>query len=151
MERGTKQKIEVDVIPDRKDPRAHNIVVQTPKGFLKGEIAMSDIIAERFGSTSNPARYELLRSFNAPTCWIFKMEVEKPARGRGVGTKLMKAALDALAESGVEYVVLSPQPDKMDDWERLIRFYKRFGFEEFREFEKLKLWSMLMVKKLPVK
>lgn len=146
-----KQKIEVDISLDRKDPRTYDLIVRTPQGFLKGEIGESDSIAESFGSKSNLARYELLRSFNAPTAWIFKMEVEKPARGRGIGTRLMKAALDAMMESGVEYVVLSPRPDSMDDWDRLVRFYKKFGFEEFKEFGKLKLWSMLMVKKLPAK
>lgn len=54
--------------------------------------------------------------------------VDPEARGRGVGTALMDAAEERLAEAGVEEVVL----EAMADNEAALAFYRRRGYEPHR-------------------
>jgi ribosomal protein S18 acetylase RimI-like enzyme len=134
----------VELIPDKK-AKAHHLLVKTDVGFLVGVVADSDVIAKQFGKKTNPARWKLLKSLEAPIAWLDEMKVAREERGRGIGSELMKTALDVLVENGVRYAVLSPRPERPDDLERLLRFYEGFGFQEVREFEGEPLWSPLMV------
>jgi GNAT superfamily N-acetyltransferase len=134
----------VDLLPDQK-AKAHHLSVKTDGGFLVGVIADSDVIAKQFGKKSNPARWRLLKSLEAPIAWLDRMEVSREMRGRGIGTELLKTALDVAVEHGVRYAILSPRPERPDDLERLLRFYEGFGFEEVGEFEGKPLWSPLMI------
>jgi len=54
------------------------------------------------------------------------MAVIEEARGKGVGTLLMQAALEEARQRGIDAVSLSVDPDNA-----AIRLYRRFGFEEF--------------------
>ncbi|MET3938830.1 GNAT superfamily N-acetyltransferase [Paenibacillus sp. PvP094] len=53
------------------------------------------------------------------------MAVIEEARGKGLGTLLMQAALEEARQRGTEAVSLSVDPDNA-----AIRLYRRFGFEE---------------------
>lgn len=121
------------------------IRVEAPDGFLVGSVGPSQSIADMFGRKENPARWKFLRSLKAPTAWLDEIKVKKEARNRGVGTEIFRTTLDALAAHGIRYVVLSPRPERADDYERLERFYERFGFSEVRAFKGENLWSRLLV------
>lgn len=53
------------------------------------------------------------------------MAVIEEARGKGLGTLLMQAALDEARQRGIQAVSLSVDPNNA-----AIRLYRRFGFEE---------------------
>lgn len=142
------QDFEIELTQDPHDPRVGHLSIKADGGFLKGEIAHSSIIAERFGSTSNPARYNLLQSLEGQAAWLFEIKIPRDQRGRGRGTDLMHAALGVFLQHGVQYVILSPRAETPEDGERLIRFYERLGFQEVRQFEGENLWFPLMVSEL---
>lgn len=132
----------VELVPDRK---VQHLSVRTEGGFLVGVLVNSNVIAKQFGEKLNPARWKLLKSLDAPIVWLDRMEVSKEIRSRGIGTELMKAALDVAVENGAQYAILSPRPERPDDRERLFRFYERFGFQEVREFDGERLWEPLLI------
>jgi len=53
------------------------------------------------------------------------MAVIETARGKGIGTRLIQAALDEARKRGIDAVSLSVDPDN-----DAIRLYRRFGFVE---------------------
>lgn len=137
----------VDLVPDKK---MQHLSVTTEGGYLIGVLADSDEINRQFGKKTNPARWKLLNSLNAPIAWLDQMEVRREMRDRGIGTELMKAALDVAMKNGARYAILSPRPEHPDDRERLLRFYASFGFDEIREFEGERLWQPLLILDLAV-
>lgn len=60
--------------------------------------------------------------------WIDDLHVESQYQGRGIGKKLLKVALDALYEKGVEQVWLHVKPYSPEKHDALVRFYEQFGF-----------------------
>lgn len=126
-------------------PGLDRVTFRTDKAFLVGSAGPSALLADSFGSKQNLGRWKLLKSFDAPTAWLDRIKVNKEFRGKGFGTEIMTQALQVLRESGIRYVVLSPQAEHMDDMDRLDRFYKKLGFHEVRQFEGETLWQRLMV------
>lgn len=128
-----------------KTPHLDKVIFRTDRGFLVGYAGPSALIAGMFENDSNPARQKLLRSLQAPTAWLDRIKVNREFRGKGFGTEILKQTLQVLRESGIRYVILSPQADQADDIERLDRFYKKFGFVDVREYEGETLWNRLMM------
>lgn len=126
-------------------PKLDRISVMSPDGFVVGNVGPSHVIADMFTRAQNPARWQFLRSLKAPTAWLDQILVKKEARGKGAGKALFGAALQALMDVGIRYVVLSPQAGKEMDPDRLDRFYRDFGFSDVREFKGKPLWNRLMV------
>lgn len=70
-----------------------------------------------------------LAMFRIPTglrAWIEDVVVDEAARGRGVGEKLNRRALDIAAEAGATSVDLTSRPSR----EAANRLYRRMGFEQ---------------------
>ena len=70
-----------------------------------------------------------LAMFRIPTglrAWIEDVVVDEAARGRGVGEKLNRRALDIAAEAGATTVDLTSRPSR----EAANRLYQRMGFEQ---------------------
>lgn len=70
-----------------------------------------------------------LAMFRIPTglrAWIEDVVVDEAARGRGVGEKLNRRALDIAAEAGATSVDLTSRPSR----EAANRLYQRMGFEQ---------------------
>lgn len=128
-----------------KDPDLERFQVEGPDAYVMGIVGTPKAVANSFGNTTNPARWRLLSSFDAPVAWIDRVKVTEGKRRRGLGTAIMKEALRILGESGARYVVLSPRADKGIDPDRLDKFYRKLGFAEHRSFEGVILWSRLMV------
>jgi ribosomal protein S18 acetylase RimI-like enzyme len=66
--------------------------------------------------------------FRIPTgvrAWIEDVVVDEPARGRGVGGRLIQAALDLAEEQGARTVDLTSRPSR----EAANRLYEKLGFE----------------------
>jgi GNAT superfamily N-acetyltransferase len=126
-------------------PHLEKVTFRTDNGFLVGFAGPSALIAGMFGHEYNPARWKLLQSLEAPTAWLDRIKINKESRGQGSGTELMTKSLQVLLESGIRYVILSPQAEHTDDMERLDRFYKKLGFIEVRQFESENLWNRLML------
>ncbi len=61
------------------------------------------------------------------TGWISNVFVSDGARGKGIGTALLNAAIDACRADGKRFVSLTVA-DKNEGAQRL---YKKLGFEEF--------------------
>lgn len=131
-----------------KSPAVERLKVEGPEGWLAADVGPSHAIAAEFGNENNPARYEFLRSLKGKIAWIDRIKVGEEFRGQGFGTNILRTALDALARRGVRYALLSPRPETPDDAEQLDRFYKRFGFEEIRQFKGEPLWWRLLILKL---
>jgi GNAT superfamily N-acetyltransferase len=125
-------------------PKLDRISVESPEGFVVGNVGPSHVIADMFTKAQNPARWQFLQSLKAPTAWLDQILINKKARGKGVGKALFGASLQALMDAGVRYVVLSPQAGGEMDPDRLDRFYRNFGFVDVREFERQPLWNRLM-------
>lgn len=134
----------VDLVPDQA-AKVQHLSVRTEDGSLAGVLVDSNVIAKQFGKKMNPGRWKLLKSLDAPIAWLDRMEVAKEMRDRGIGTELIKVALDVAMENGARYALLSPRPERPDDRERLLRFYDRFGFQEVREFGGERLWEPLLI------
>lgn len=134
----------VDLVPDQA-AKVQHLSVRTEGGSLIGALVDSDVIAKQFGKKLNPGRWKLLKSLDAPIAWLDRMEVVKGMRDRGIGTELMKTALDVALENGARYAILSPRPERPDDRGQLLRFYDRFGFQEVLEFDGDKLWDPLLI------
>lgn len=128
-----------------KDPGLERFQVEGPDAYVMGMAGSPEAVAASFGDATNPARWKLLRAFDAPVAWIDRVKVVEGKRRRGLGTAIIRETLRVLGESGVRYVVLSPRGDKGIDPDRLDEFYKRLGFTEIRSFEGVTLWSRLMV------
>lgn len=141
---GSGPKLSVNLLSD-KTSKAQGLSVRADGGYLIGVLVDSNVIAKQFGKKLNPARWKLLKSLDAPIVWLDRIEVVKGDRDRGLGTKILKAALETAAQNGARYAILAPRPERFDDWERLLRFYGRFGFEEIREFGGDQLWEPLMI------
>lgn len=62
----------------------------------------------------------------APSCLIEELVVRSVARGRGVGTVLLKAVLERARAAGCIEVSISAMPDNT----RAIALYKRLGFTD---------------------
>lgn len=116
--------------------------METPEGYLIGNIGFGRSLADMFGPEHNTARYEFLSSLKKPSAWLDELKVKPEARGRGIGSKILMAAIQYMDESGIRYVVLSPRPETPDDKKRLDRFYRRFGFETV---DKQGLWWTLFI------
>lgn len=112
---------------------------------MQGVAGPPTAIADQFGSENNIGRWNFLTSLDAPMAWVDRIIVNREFRSRGLGTELLKQAFQVFRESGIRYVVLSPRPERMEDTERLDRFYEKFGFREVREFEGERLWNNLMM------
>ena len=72
-----------------------------------------------------------LALFRVPTgmrAWIEDVVVDDRARGRGVGSALVQAALERAGTSGVRTVDLTSRPSRED----ANRLYQRLGFETRR-------------------
>lgn len=70
-----------------------------------------------------------LAMFVIPTglrAWIEDVVVDEAARGRGVGEKLNRRALEIAAEAGATSVDLTSRPSR----EAANRLYQRMGFEQ---------------------
>jgi ribosomal protein S18 acetylase RimI-like enzyme len=66
--------------------------------------------------------------FDIPTgrrAWIEDVVVDEAARGRGVGERLMRAAMDHAARRGARTIDLTSRPGR----EAANRLYRRLGFE----------------------
>lgn len=61
------------------------------------------------------------------TCMISRINVPMPARGLGVGTKLLRQILDD-ADAERVTLVLGPSPSDGLDFDQLVAWYQRHGF-----------------------
>ena len=70
-----------------------------------------------------------LAMFRIPTgyrAWIEDVVVDTAVRGRGIGDKLNRVALDKARDAGANTVDLTSRPSR----EAANRLYKRIGFEQ---------------------
>ncbi|MEN3017384.1 MAG: GNAT family N-acetyltransferase [Candidatus Methanosuratincola petrocarbonis] len=85
------------------------------------------------------------------------IEVAKPFRGRGIGSFLMKQIIKEI-NTMIILIAISPAPEYQD---KLVNFYKNFGFEELETFtnetvmaripkdrQKLIFWKKIIENKL---
>ena len=84
---------------------------------------------------------------NKKTLKIYKIAVDKPMRGQGIGSEIMDKIAD-WADSVQALIVLSPATDfGATSVRRLVKFYKQFGFVENRGRKKDYSISDLMYRK----
>ena len=66
--------------------------------------------------------------FRIPTgvrAWVEDVVVDKEARGRGIGEKLIRASIERAKEEGAKTIDLTSRPSRVEAH----RLYKRCGFE----------------------
>ncbi|MBI3536014.1 MAG: GNAT family N-acetyltransferase [Chloroflexi bacterium] len=109
--------------------------------FLRARGTMSDYIllwTERgvdgfarvtFEDSERPIERFYMRRLSKPWGQLGPIGVSKSLRGHGFGGALMDAALRHLKSRGVRGCVI--------DWTDLIEFYRKFGFETFRQYRML--------------
>jgi ribosomal protein S18 acetylase RimI-like enzyme len=98
------------------------------------EVLDVDLAASRIAVDERPVAFALV-SVRAADAWIAGMGTALPARRRGLGEAVLRAALDAASERGCGAVWL----EVIDRNEPAIRLYEKLGFEAVRDLE---VWSL---------
>lgn len=66
--------------------------------------------------------------------------VDPADRGKGLGTKLTKMAIEYAQDQEMELSLCAEPQDESTDGERLIEFYRNLGFESDADCDKLMKW-----------
>lgn len=95
-------------------------IVDAPDSVLL--IARDERDANRIVGSLTLAMFRIPTGYRA---WIEDVVVDSGVRGRGIGDKLNRVALDRAREAGAKTVDLTSRPSR----EAANRLYKRIGFE----------------------
>ena len=99
-------------------------------GFLLAHIITPGAGSEVLG---DPEVGDIVDAFEGPVAWLEELYVSEDLREEGVGTAHMKMMLEELKAVGVDAAILQANPEYDEEKNRLIRFYKRFGFKVVTE------------------
>jgi hypothetical protein len=105
--------------------------VMRKKNFMtpNKEYPVESVQEGRVDIPDTPAKLSIYADDNRKTITLNKIIVPKDARSAGEGTRVMNK-LTAIADKKGYTIVLDPSADFGGNKNRLIKFYKRFGFVE---------------------
>lgn len=110
---------------------AHQIS-QPDASFLVAEDAVAGIVAHAFASARTPARLD-----------VFRLYVDLPFQGRGLGRRLLEALFARHPEAAVARLHVAAEN------ERALRFYDRLGFVRTGEVREDDVLSVRLERALP--
>lgn len=61
--------------------------------------------------------------------WIESLEVDPARRKAGLGSRILKATLQAMRKKRIGQIWLAAAPERSEDRESLLRLYRRHGFD----------------------
>lgn len=96
-------------------------IVDAPDSVLL--IARDELDGDRIVGALTLAMFQIPTAFRA---WIEDVVVDSAVRGRGIGDKLNRVALERAADAGASTVDLTSRPSR----EAANRLYQRIGFEK---------------------
>jgi GNAT superfamily N-acetyltransferase len=70
-----------------------------------------------------------IRSDGRDAAWLESLKVAPELRGKGVGSRILKAVLSVLRDQGIGQLWLAASPEDDEHREALLRLYRRHGFD----------------------
>jgi len=101
--------------------------IEMGDSFLQAAVLPSAEFAQDLMERSRP-RLARCVGTEGLTGVIEGLWVQHPQRSKGLGSKMVRMALEKFIELGARAAVLRAIPAKPEDLAALLRFYKRFGF-----------------------